>query len=142
MEKKQITRQFQYDPLNRLLSISVKDDYSQVYTYDSAGNRISVTSAGTPMPVIPVTGMVPAEPGVQKTGLPYIHAEQQLCRKCGTPIISGKKFCSGCGAPVSTTVPASSGSPAAPLQTLPVCPGCGKPNNPGAVFCYYCGHHL
>jgi YD repeat-containing protein len=141
MEKKQITRQFQYDPLNRLLSISVKDDYTRVYTYDSAGNRLSVTGAGKPMPIVPVTGTVPAEPGVQKTRPPLVHAGQHRCGNCGTPTPHGKKFCSSCGAPVGATMPIAPVSPALP-QTPSVCPGCGSPVKSGIQYCGDCGRRL
>ncbi len=43
MEKKQISKKYQYDPLNRLVSVTEKDDRTQVYTYDPTGNRTMTT---------------------------------------------------------------------------------------------------
>lgn len=136
-----ISRRYTYDAENQLTSVTYEDGVVVSYAYDKAGNRISVTWNDIPGSVVPVVGAGQTQPQSQKTSPPPVHAEQQRCGNCGTPVLSGKMFCSGCGAPISVTVPSSPGSPDAP-QTLPVCPGCGSPVKAGIKYCGDCGRRL
>ena len=132
-----VSRRYTYDAENQLTSVTYEDGVVISYTYDKAGNRISVTRSGSAVPVVPVTSTGLAEPRSQKTTIPPVAAAQQLCVNCGTPVQPGKKFCSNCGAPVSAP------APAAPVTATPlpssVCTECGNPIKPGAKFCGKCG---
>jgi|WetSurMetagenome_2_1015567.scaffolds.fasta_scaffold14871_2 YD repeat-containing protein len=134
MEKKQISKKYQYDPLNRLVSVTEKDGCTQVYTYDPGGNRTMTT----------ILESRRAPPASLKTGpeapIPPSPAAQQLCGNCSNPVKPGKRFCSNCGAPVNT--PAQPAPAAAVSQQSPVCTTCGNPIKPGAKFCGKCGRKL
>jgi YD repeat-containing protein len=134
-----ISRRYTYDAENQLTSVTYEDGVSISYTYDKAGNRISVTRSGSAVPVVPVTSAGPAEPRSQKTTIPPVAAAQQMCGNCGTPVTPGKKFCRNCGAPVSAPEPAAPATPAPPQS---VCATCGNPIRPGAKFCGKCGRKL
>jgi YD repeat-containing protein len=132
-EPMKISKRYTYDAENQLTSVTYEDGAVISYTYDKAGNRISVTRSGGAGPGVPIMSSVQAEPPSQKTPLTPAPAAQQICGNCGTPIKPGKKFCSNCGAPV--TAPA----PAVPASPPSVCPACGSPVRPGATFCAKCG---
>lgn len=136
-EPLKISRKFTYDAENQLTSVTYEDGAVISYTYDKAGNRISVTSSGGAGPGVPIMSSVQEEPQSQKTSITPIPATQQLCVNCSTPIKPGKKFCSNCGAPVSAPAPAAPVT-AAPL-TSSVCTACGNPIKPGTKFCGKCG---
>jgi YD repeat-containing protein len=123
-EPLKISRKYTYDAENQVTSVTYEDGVIVSYTYDKAGNRISVTRSGS---------AVPAEPPSKMTQFPPVPAVQQVCGNCGVPLAPGKKFCRNCG------VPASAPAPAAPLS---VCTACGSPVRPGAKFCAKCGRKI
>lgn len=141
-EPGKISRRYTYDAENQLTSVMYENGVVVSYVYDKAGNRIAVTSSDMTGHVVPVTGSVPAEHGAQKATPPPVRVAQQLCRNCGTPLLSGKKFCSGCGAIVSSpAMPPAPGSPAA-SQAPSVCPSCKSPVKSGIKYCRDCGQRL
>lgn len=56
------------------------------------------------------------------------------CEKCGSPIVSGKKFCGNCGTPAASQATGETSSPG-----TPECPKCGTTLTPGKKFCGSCG---
>jgi YD repeat-containing protein len=141
-EPVKISRRYTYDAENQLTSVTYENGIVVSYTYDKAGNRLSVTSSDMLGQAAPVMETVPREPKkITAKPLPVHTSQQQLCRNCGTPMIPGNKFCSICGAPVNPAVPAAPGAPAA-TQTPSVCPSCGSPIRAGIKFCGDCGRHL
>ena len=147
MEKKQISRTYQYDVLNRLVSVTNKGDLTRTYSYDPAGNRTMTTlleSGETPhhMPQSGSGAAVPPSapiPGPSPQQIQNV-ASTTTCPGCGKSMVSGSKFCGNCGAPISTSPPPS---PSAPVPPSPaVCVGCGNPIRPGAKFCRKCGRKL
>ena len=136
-EPMKISKRYTYDAENQLTSVAYEDGVIVSYTYDKAGNRISVTRSGSATPGVPVTDPGPAEPRSQTTIHPLAPAAQQLCGNCGTPVTHGKKFCSNCGTPVSAPAPAVPVTAAPPKAS--VCTECGNPIKPGAKFCAKCG---
>jgi len=136
-EPLKISRKYTYDAENQLTSVSYEDGVVISYTYDKAGNRISVTRYGSATPGVPVTGAGPAEPRSQTTIHPLAPAAQQMCGNCGTMVQPGKKFCSNCGTPVSAPAPAAPVTAAPPLSSA--CSACGNPIKPGVKFCGKCG---
>jgi YD repeat-containing protein len=143
MEKNQINRKYQYDTLNRLVAVIDSSGGTRIYSYDPAGNRVSVTTPASSEPLAPVTG-AGRPPALQPpaTATPTRTEVQQLCRICNTPIHPGRKFCSGCGTPVTEAGPVPGGSHAAPQPARAVCPDCGSPVRPGIAFCGDCGRKL
>lgn len=137
-----ISRKYTYDAENQLTSVTYENGVMVTYTYDKAGNRLSVTSQGTPGQAALVLETVAGSLGDRTTEPLPVHAAQQpLCRNCGTPLKPGNRFCSGCGAPVSPAEPSAPETlPAS--QTPSVCPGCGRPVRAGTVFCGICGRRL
>lgn len=141
-EPGKISRRYTYDAENQLISVLYENGVVVSYEYDKAGNRIAVTCSDGSGHVVPVTGSVPAGHGAQKATAPSVHVAEQLCRNCGTPILSGKKFCSGCGAMVSSpAMPPAHGSPAA-SPAPSVCPRCKSPVKAGIQYCGDCGQRL
>ncbi len=61
-------------------------------------------------------------------------AAEAVCRKCGSPLKTGKNYCGVCGAPVKASL-----TPAAGNRT---CPKCGYGLKPGVKFCGHCGNKL
>jgi len=144
MEKKQISRTYQYDPLNRLVSVSGNNERTRVYTYDPAGNRTMTTilEPGEVSPPVPQPGPGAAVPPPAPIPALSPHevrnaATTSTCPGCGRPIVPGNKFCRSCGAPVGATAPVTPGPP-----SPAVCTGCGNPIRPGAKFCAKCGKKL
>jgi YD repeat-containing protein len=140
-EPVKISRIYTYDAENQLTSVTYENGVVVSYTYDKAANRLSVTSSGRPGQAALVPETVAGVPKAQTAEPLPVHAAQQLCRNCGTPLVPGNRFCSGCGAPVRTAMPAAPGAPSA-SQTPSVCPSCGSPVKPGTKFCGDCGRHL
>jgi YD repeat-containing protein len=139
-EPLKLSKRYTYDAENQVTSVTYEDGVVVSYTYDKAGNRISVSRTGSAGPSVPVMSTVQAEQRSQTTTLPPSTAAQQLCGNCSTPVKPGKKFCSNCGAPVNT--PAQPAPAAAVSQQSPVCTTCGNPLKPGAKFCGKCGRKL
>jgi len=131
-EPMKLSKRYTYDAENQLTSVTYEDGVIVSYTYDKAGNRISVTRSGSSGPGFPVAG-AGTEPRPQTTPPPPIPAAHQRCGNCGSPVVPGMKFCRNCGAAVNA--PAAASPAVAPL----VCPACGNPNRPGATFCAKCG---
>ena len=136
-EPMKISKRYTYDAENQLTSVAYEDGVIVSYTYDKAGNRISVTRSGGAGSGVPIKSTVQAEPRSQKTTIPPAPAAQQLCVNCGTPVQPGKKFCSNCGTPVSAPAPAAPVTAAPPLSSA--CSACGNPIKPGVKFCGKCG---
>jgi len=59
----------------------------------------------------------------------------QTCIACHAQVPTEMAFCTNCGQSMRITT-------APDLQALPVCPNCGKQNNPGVNFCAQCGSSL
>ncbi|HSQ93906.1 MAG TPA: zinc-ribbon domain-containing protein [Methanoregula sp.] len=140
-EPVKISRIYTYDAENQLTSVTYENGTVVSYTYDKAANRLAVTSQGLPGQAAPVTGSMEGEQKDLSAEPVPVHAAEQQCRNCGTPLVPGNRFCSGCGAPVS---PAAAEAPgAAPASQKPaVCPACGSPVKAGVRFCGDCGRRL
>jgi YD repeat-containing protein len=139
-EPMKILKRYTYDAENQVTSVTYEDGVIVSYTYDKAGNRISVTRSGSSGAFVPFTTAVQAEPRSKQTIVLPSPVAQHLCGNCGNPVKSGKKFCSNCGAPVSASVMV------APVTAVPppssVCTACGNPIKLGAKFCGKCGRNL
>ena len=59
----------------------------------------------------------------------------QTCIACHAQVPTEMAFCTNCGQSMHITT-------APDIQALPVCPNCGKQNNPGVNFCAQCGSSL
>lgn len=136
-EPLKLSRRYTYDAENQVTSVTYEDGVIVSYTYDKAGNRISVTRSGSSGVFVPLTGAGPAEPQPQTTTWPPAPAALQVCGNCGSPLTPGKKFCRNCGAPISAPL-----TPQTPVPSQPVCPTCGSPVRPGAKFCPKCGRKM
>src|SRR5215471_11440824 len=59
----------------------------------------------------------------------------QTCIACHAQVPTEMAFCTNCGQSMRTTTGPD-------VQAAPVCPNCGKQNNPGVNFCAQCGSSL
>lgn len=89
---------YEYDALQRMVSVSTDSGRRIDYAYDALGNRLSVTEGRSVAPATtgppgPTPGREPAPP---EGPLP------SRCGRCSATIRPEARFCPHCGAPVDS----------------------------------------
>jgi len=123
MEQEKMTIHYQYDDLDRLVTVRFPGGRSFWYSYDPSGNLIHIAPGGGSLPVA-TAAPAPRDP------LP-----SNVCPQCGGNVNPGAKFCGKCGTPLSG-MPDITGTLAAS------CSRCGRPVKVDAKFCPKCGNKL
>ena len=82
---------YTYDALDHLVEAAWDDGRRVCYTYDAAGNRLTVSLPGQPPPPAEAAA-APAPPAPSSSS-----AFPATCPNCGQPLSPGAKFCRRCG---------------------------------------------
>jgi YD repeat-containing protein len=86
-----VSIKYTYDAENQLTSVSWGNGVTLTYSYDPAGNRIAVGSAGSTAP-----NRSPAQ-GEQDPSPAAGSAPKRFCGNCGALLTPGRQFCGTCG---------------------------------------------
>lgn len=125
--KTNVNKTYQYDELDRLISVTFENGKQIFYSYDVAGNRTLVSSSKPTEPLI-----TPERPNMPIT--PVFPEQQVTCSTCGSVIPAGSQFCNRCGGQIQPAVPKS-------VQQR-FCPKCGAVRRENKLFCAKCGYNF
>ncbi len=136
ISKSRVNKSYQYDEMDRLVSITFENGKQIVYHYDAAGNRVSTSpfSAYEKLISEPVQTRqtMPPPPPVYPLPQPV---QQTTCPNCHAVVNPGARFCPQCATPLTTQV-----QPSPPTPIKKFCPKCGKARQGSRQFCASCGH--
>jgi YD repeat-containing protein len=135
ISKSRVNKSYQYDEMDRLVSVTFENGRQIVYNYDAAGNRVSTFPFSVqekPISEPVLMGKMPLPPPVYPVPQPAL---QTTCPNCHAAVDPGARFCPQCAAPLTTQV-----QPSPPTPIKKFCPKCGKARQGSRQFCASCGY--